>query len=119
MRSRPEVAHFRRSLRCGDRTRLQSYFCLGSMAGSMRVLDPKAVLGRRNCCKAALASALCARPDILLASIWMGDRNAEAGVRCANWRGVGVAPHGACPGRNMASRARSRAIGTPVAYSRY
>jgi len=34
------MAHFPRSLRCGDRVRLQSYFCRRSVAGSMRVHDP-------------------------------------------------------------------------------
>jgi hypothetical protein len=38
----PLLAHFPRSSLCGDRVRLQSYFCRGSVAGSLRVHDPSA-----------------------------------------------------------------------------
>jgi len=39
--SRQKVAHFPRSLRCGDRVRLQSYFCRASVVGFMPVHDPQ------------------------------------------------------------------------------
>jgi hypothetical protein len=35
------LAHFPRSLRCGDRVRLQSYFCRASVVVSMPADDPQ------------------------------------------------------------------------------
>ena len=50
------MAHFPRSLRCGDPVRLQSYFCRASVVGSMPADDPNRSSPRGLRCDAAIAS---------------------------------------------------------------
>jgi hypothetical protein len=54
--SRPVVAHFPRSFRCGDRVRLQDYFCRADEAAGTPLDDPKEKLTVLTLCSASIST---------------------------------------------------------------
>jgi len=52
------MAHFAHSLRCGDRVRLQDYFCRAGEAPGRRTIDPQETSQVYVPCDAAIAAAL-------------------------------------------------------------